>query len=148
MFKWFHEFSTEVDIPLPFVWDYCMNPRNWHKWNDDIEPCDFEGELELGSIIKMKAKRRNFHLPVLVKELKPYQTITTYIKVGTCYEEKVFFCEEISSTKTRFTLKIHARHFLMPFMKSYLRRRVNKLYAKTLRSLLEAFENRSTSEVG
>lgn len=43
MFKWEHEYTLEVDMPLKKAWEFFADLNNWPKWIDQFESFHFPG---------------------------------------------------------------------------------------------------------
>jgi len=138
MFKWVHEYSIEVDIPIQKVWEFSTSPGLWHVWNDEYETFHHEGNLKSGSVIKAKVKNANIEIPFNVTTLTPYEECTIFVKVPFFSQEVVCTFKEISTNRTGITFRILIKSWFVLFMKSYLNKTVNNRYSIYFDSLMNS----------
>src|SRR5690349_8717961 len=118
MFTFSHEESMEVNLSLAEAWDFFVNPINWPKLDDRYDTCVLEGELKAGSKIKAKFKDKLAQVLILVTELRPYHECKYLTKSLFFTQESFCGFQEISTGKTRITLKVYIISIFTPFMKS------------------------------
>ncbi len=135
MFKSLHECSTEVDIPLQTVWNFCMNPDNWPQWIDQIESCKIVGEFKAGSTVKAKIKNRNVYVTFLITDVQPFNSCTLLIKAPLCTQTSSCTFREISHERTTITWETSIVSILSPFMKGFFAKRFESSNAKFLKLL-------------
>jgi hypothetical protein len=90
MFKWYYKHTFEIDAPIQKVWQICADPSNWPKWIDQLESCQFDGEIKAGSIIKCKVKTRfpkDIYIPIRIVDINPYREAISELKVPLMTQE-------------------------------------------------------------
>ena len=136
-FDWDCELNSEMELPLPLAWDFCLDPNNWLKWENRIESYAFGENLSVGSLIKGKIKKKNAYISILVTGLQQHEKYETLIKVPFYKQRASLMFSEISSRKTGLKMKVFVKSPFAFFMKSYFERKVESLNAKMLDVLLK-----------
>ena len=147
MFRWSREHSVEVNLPIRKVWDFYITPGNWPKWMDQLESCTFEGELQVGTIIKAKVKNRNAHIQITMTELKLHGEYGILIKVPFFIQESSDVFREISPEKTLVITKTSITSLLAPIMKLYFNKKNKQGNLQCLKALLEMVKNESQCKI-
>lgn len=124
MFRWHHEVSYEVDIPIVPLWDFSVNPSNWPKWIDQFDSCKLDSENP--NVVKAKIKNHNAHISLVITHVEPLKKFQYLIKNFFMVQESQTIVQEISPTRTRIIFHNSVRSFLTPFFKCYYRKHVEK----------------------
>lgn len=138
MFKWFHEYSIEIDAPLQPIWDFLTTPSNWPKWINQFDSCLLEGDFKTGAKVKAKIKDKEAYLSIFITEVKPYSEYKMLVKTLFFNQESLCEIQEISPERTLITQKTYVLSLLTPFMKSYFRKSAEKSNPKCLEVLSQA----------
>ncbi|MGC1879422.1 MAG: SRPBCC family protein [Rhabdochlamydiaceae bacterium] len=146
MFKWFYEYSTEVDIPLQKVWDFCINPNHWPQWMDQLESCKMEGEFKAGSMVKAKIKNRTFHLPIFITDVKPFKSCALLMKGPLISQTSSCTLREISRDKTALIMKTSIVSILTPFIKRYFTKHMEAQMQKCRKAILDNAKQNAPSD--
>lgn len=143
MFTWYYECCVVIQAPLKVVWDLCANPSNWLHWSDPerIESFRLEGEFKPGSKVRAKLKNKSIQLPILIAEVIPYREYKTVFSTVIFKQESACCMEAISPDQTKIVLKVSCISVLVPFMKSYLTKRVEPVSLKSVENLARFVEN-------
>jgi hypothetical protein len=141
MFQWQHEYFLEVNSSVQRVWDYCLDPTNWLKWNEKFESCHYDNALKEGSIIKIKIKSRvpDVYIAAHIKVLQPYECKIAF-KIPFCNQDNHCIFQEISTTKTRISVVTSIKSLLTPFLKSYFYKKLEQAKTSNFKRFLEVIE--------
>ena len=53
---WLNEASIEADVPAEVVWRLYQDPSRWVDWHPDITSAQLDGELEVGSTVRVEQR--------------------------------------------------------------------------------------------
>lgn len=130
LFKWRHEYSTEIKAPLSTVFDFHQNMNNWTLWQDDLESFKLEKICDNKKVIIAKVRNRNFYLPIIISEIEKNKKCQMKIKSPLSLQISKFHYEEISPALTRITFNTTVSGFLTPFLKYFYKRKANAQYLR------------------
>jgi hypothetical protein len=137
MFKWACEYSIEADISLQTAWDFYANPINWPKWEERLDVCSLEGEFKTGAKVKVKIKNKPVQFSILITEVKPFHEYRTLVNVLFTSQESLTIFQAISPTQTRITQKVFVNSLFTPFMRSTLRKNMEKGRLKYIQAVAQ-----------
>ncbi len=141
MFKWRHEYSMEINIPIKKVWEFYTNPSNWPKWVDQFETCNTCGGVKTGAIVSAKLINRKLPLPILITEINSSYELSLLVRVPLSIQENFTTMKEISPDRTRINMKMCISSWLIPFVRIILRKRTERQYSKLLEVLSDITKN-------
>jgi hypothetical protein len=147
MFKWTHEYSLEVDLPLHMAWDFFTDPSNWPKWEDRFDTCFLDGAFETGAKVTVKIKNTSVHMGILITEVKLHREYRVLIRTLFSRQESLSTFQEISPEKTRIILHSWVISLFTPFMKKFFIKTVEKSCSKILQAFAEAAQKSLTNSL-
>jgi Polyketide cyclase / dehydrase and lipid transport len=101
--------ETVIERPLEAVWGWAADPRNWHRWQDDVREVRFPGEPRAGVRFSASLARggaveeRDFEI---VERTPPRrQVVRSLEEPGVWfYEGALELSEDVGGTRVRQTM--------------------------------------------
>jgi hypothetical protein len=98
-----------IERPLDAVWEWAADPRNWHRWQDDVREVRFPGEPRTG--VRFSAdladggsvEERAFEI---VERVRPRRQVVRSVEEPAVwfYEGTLELSEDVGGTRVRQTM--------------------------------------------